>query len=72
MAYQPVYRGVLVLTDDLGPDKPVPHPGCDVCAALHGQWHEAMDRQSVAFDPSFAVDLAIEIGRHPHKKGERS
>jgi hypothetical protein len=48
-------------------DEPTPVPGCDVCAALHSQWMQATDVGSPAFDQSHAVDLAVEISRHPHK-----
>ncbi|QEV15484.1 hypothetical protein CP974_03040 [Streptomyces fradiae ATCC 10745 = DSM 40063] len=50
-----------------GPD-PVPAPGCDVCAALHKQWKQASDPTSPARNPSHAVDLAIEMRRHPHPR----
>ncbi|MFJ5103239.1 hypothetical protein [Streptomyces sp. NPDC088554] len=51
---------------------PEPAPGCDVCGALAKQWKQATDATSPAYDLSHALDLAIEIGRHPHKKGRRS
>lgn len=47
---------------------PEPFPGCDVCRALSGQWREAMDPRSPAYDPSHASDLAVEVGRHPHPR----
>lgn len=47
------------------PPKPV--PGCDVCGALAKQWKQAMER-GPAYDPSHAVDLAVEISRHPHPR----
>jgi hypothetical protein len=56
------------LTDPTRYEPPIPVPGCDVCAALHKQWAQAMEAGSPAYDPSHAVDLAIEISRHPHAK----
>jgi hypothetical protein len=51
--------------------KPIPVPGCDVCKALAGQWGQAMEAGSPAYDPSHATDLAVEIRRHPHGRGQR-
>ncbi|MCX5234825.1 hypothetical protein [Streptomyces prunicolor] len=57
------------------PEFPAPEPvrGCDVCGALFGQWKQATEKGSPAYDPSHATDLAVEIGRHPHawQKGNR-
>lgn len=47
---------------------PKPHPGCDICAVLKQQWRQAMEADSPAHDPSHAIDLAVEIGRHPHAR----
>ncbi|MFD7900142.1 hypothetical protein [Streptomyces sp. NPDC059743] len=50
---------------------PKPQPGCDVCAALVSQWRQATEQGSPAYDPSHAIDLAVEIKRHPHSKVQR-
>lgn len=47
---------------------PEPVRGCDVCGACARQWKEASNPNSVAYDPSHASDLAVEIGRHPHPR----
>lgn len=49
------------------PPDPEPAPGCDVCGALYRQWQQAKTEGHPAYDPSHAVDLAIEIKRHPHE-----
>lgn len=46
--------------------EPRPTRGCDVCGALVRQWRQATEVGSPAFDRSHAVDLAVEISRHPH------
>ncbi|MGQ4511667.1 hypothetical protein [Streptomyces sp. DW26H14] len=51
--------------------EPKPAPGCDVCAACHRQWQQAVDRLSPAHDRSHAADLAEEIRRHPHSRAAR-
>lgn len=47
---------------------PEPFPGCDVCDALNKQWAQASDPNNPAHDASHALDLAVEIKRHPHAK----
>ncbi|MFE1959940.1 hypothetical protein [Streptomyces sp. NPDC059479] len=47
-------------------EPPKPRPGCDVCNALLGQWRQATEPDGPAHDSSHAIDLAIEIRRHPH------
>lgn len=49
----------------IGP--PEPAPGCDVCGALFRQWTRASNARGPEYDPSRAVDLAVEIRRHPHE-----
>jgi hypothetical protein len=56
------------LSDPVTPGKPRPVPGCDVCGALAKQWRQASEAGSPAYDPSHAVDLAVEIRRHPHAR----
>lgn len=58
--------GRRTLDADPSPKEPKPHRGCDVCEALYKQWLMSMNRCGPAYDPSHAVDLGIEIGRHPH------
>lgn len=53
------------LTDPT-PDDPRPVQGCAVCQALIKQRRMAMEKGSPAYNPSHAVDLAIEVRRHPH------
>ncbi|MER5733082.1 hypothetical protein ABT084_32910 [Streptomyces sp. NPDC002138] len=45
---------------------PKPAADCDVCAALMKQWRVLTNPRLPAFDPSAAVDAAVEIKRHPH------
>lgn len=52
------------------PAPPKPASGCDVCAACFQQWREASAAGHPAFDRSHAVDLALEISRHPHPRAE--
>nr|WP_030181623.1 hypothetical protein [Streptomyces violaceorubidus] len=59
----------VTLTDPLK-GTPVPVPGCDVCGALARQREEALDAKGRFYDPSKASDLLVEIGRHPHGKGQ--
>lgn len=59
------------LADPTTDKAPEPTPGCDVCAALAGQWRQATERGSPAYDPSHAVDLAVELRRHPHARVSR-
>ncbi|MFD4942416.1 hypothetical protein ACFWNT_07705 [Streptomyces sp. NPDC058409] len=58
----------MFLTDDVLPDEPRAATGCAVCRALKSQWRQATDKGNPAYDMSHAVDLAIEISRHPHAK----
>lgn len=58
--------GPVFLTGDGFPDEPRAVPGCAVCRALKQQWRQASDKGNPAYDISHAVDLAIEISRHPH------
>lgn len=66
----PTPTGERVWLSDPRSDPPEPAPGCDVCGALIKQWRMASAPASPAYDPSHAVDLAVEMGRHPHAKGE--
>jgi hypothetical protein len=59
------------LSEPASPVVPVPIRGCDVCTALKGQWDSASEAGGPAYDPSHALDLAIEIGRHPHDRVKR-
>lgn len=71
MALERTLRPPVQLMDPT-PDQPRPVVGCDVCAALGKQWLQAMDRAGPAYDPSHAVDLGIEISRHPHQREPRT
>jgi hypothetical protein len=65
MALETTLKGPVQLPE---PEFPQPEParGCDVCGALFGQWKQATEIGSPAFDLSHASDLAVEMGRHPH------
>ncbi|MEV4037661.1 hypothetical protein [Streptomyces umbrinus] len=65
MALERTLRAPIELPDPVI-EKPKPVQGCDVCGACGRQWVEATDPNSPAYDLSHAVDLAIEISRHPH------
>ncbi|MFF3751958.1 hypothetical protein ACFYYH_16110 [Streptomyces sp. NPDC002018] len=56
------------LTEPAVVQPPKPYPGCDICGALSRQWRQATEAGGPAYDPSHAVDLAVEIRRHPHPK----
>ena len=73
MTHQRTPREPVQLLDPLEDKPPEPAPGCDVCGALMKQWNQATEAGSPAHDPSHAVDLAVEIRRHPHewKKASR-
>jgi hypothetical protein len=73
MALETTLGEPVQLTDPLEAQPPEPVRGCDVCGALFGQWKQATEKGSPAYDPSHATDLAVEIGRHPHawQKGNR-
>jgi hypothetical protein len=60
------------LNDPLTARPPKPVPGCDVCEALLKQWKQATEVGGPAYDPSHAVDLAVEITRHPHPRPRKS
>lgn len=47
---------------------PKPAPGCDICEALVKQWKQATEVGGPAYNSSHAVDLAVEITRHPHPR----
>jgi hypothetical protein len=66
MPLETTLRDPIHLTDPLMAEPPKPTPGCDVCSSRMAQWHQATEQGSPAYDPSHAVDLAVEIGRHPH------
>lgn len=68
MALQRTLGPPVQLSDPLALKAPEPVRGCDVCAACARQWKEASNPNSVAYDPSHATDLAVEISRHPHPR----
>lgn len=68
MALERTLKDPITLPDPVPPKKPEPVPGCDVCEALGKQWKQATEVGSPAYDLSHAIDLAIEIRRHPHPR----
>ena len=67
MALETTLREPIHLTDPLTAEPPQPVRGCDMCESRFGQWQEASDPRSSAYDPSHATDLAVEIKCHPHE-----
>ncbi|MEU3729933.1 hypothetical protein AB0E81_11070 [Streptomyces sp. NPDC033538] len=62
MTYQ---REPITLSDPMEIEEPKPVRGCETCQSAMEQWQRA-SQPGLAHDLTRAVDLAIEIRRHPH------